>query len=151
MKSGKKTKPLLETLNHRDMPATNGLVTEVRNELLAKMSEHDHKFAELGHKIDSLDHKVNSLDHKIDSLDHKVDSVDHRLSGEIQKLSGKIENLTASVHRSQALMEEQRSENRVVLDGIKLLMQRQDRTDADLKDMSKTLNWLARAKAAPAN
>lgn len=45
------------------------------------------------------------------------------------RLSSKIEGVVAAVHGTQVLMEEQRSENRIVLDGLKLVLDRQDRLE----------------------
>ena len=56
------------------------------------------------------------------SLGAKIDSFRYELKGEIQQV-------LVAVHRTQALMEEQRSENRIVLDGLKNVIERQDRIE----------------------
>jgi hypothetical protein len=39
-----------------------------------------------------------------------------------------------SVHQTQVLMEEQRGENRIVLDGLRTVLDRQDRLESELAD-----------------
>ncbi len=89
---------------HDDLPASVGLVKEVR--------------AELKSDIKSLEHKMES----------------------------KFEQVIAIVHRTQTLMEEQRSENRIVLDGIKALSERHERVDGRLDGFELTLQVLAKVK-----
>ncbi len=95
----------LRKRRHTDLPATIGLVKEVRNELRSE---------------------IRRLDSKIGSLDSKIDSVE-------STLSGKIQEVLVAVHRTQALMEEQRGENRIVLDGLKNLMDRQDHLENEFR------------------
>lgn len=99
---------------HDDLPASVGLVKEVRSELLAAIhSTHQ-----------ELDGKITQLDGRITQLDGRVTGVE-----------GKISEVLAVVHRTQALMEEQRSENRIVLDGLKSVMERQDRMEARMNGL----------------
>jgi hypothetical protein len=84
-------------LRHDDLPASVGLVKEVRNELHSEIS--------------SLENKVTALEHK---------------------MMAKFDESLAVAHRTQVLMEEQRNENRIVLDGLKTVLERQDRLEARL-------------------
>lgn len=93
-----------QNLTHDNVPATVGLVKEVREELRSE---------------------IRSVDHKVDSLEHKLEAVR-------SELKASIEDLKVSVHRTQVLMEEQRGENKIVLDGIKTLIERQDRLEAKI-------------------
>lgn len=79
------------------MPASVGLVKEVRGELLAK--------TDAGFK----------------------------------KIESQMQQMLAQTHRTLALMEEQRSENRIVLDGYKSVMERMDRIKDDQKDLRSAL------------
>jgi hypothetical protein len=103
---------------HDDLPASVGFVKEVRAELIAE--------------IKSVDRKVVSLEHKMESRFERVES--------------RFEQVLAVVHRTQTLMEEQRSENRIVLDGIKNLSERQDRFEDRLDGFERTLQVLVKAK-----
>jgi predicted nucleic acid-binding Zn-ribbon protein len=101
---------------HDDLPATVGLVKEVRAELVAK--------------ITSVDHKIASVD--VEALEQKMES--------------RFEQVLAVVHRTQTLMEEQRNENRIVLDGIKAISERQDRAEERLDGFEPTRHVLVKAK-----
>ena len=65
-----------------------------------------------------------------------VKKVRKELRAEIQgarhELGAKIEKTIVAVHRVEVLMEEQRGENRIVLDGLKLFLERQDRVESTL-------------------
>lgn len=76
---------------------------------------------------------------ELHSLDNKIGSVEKRLDS-------KIDKVLASVHRTQALMEEQRSENKVVLDGLKNVTERQDRVEDEFKDFRQTLQIFIKAQ-----
>jgi len=131
-------------LRHDDLPATVGLVKEVRAELVAKIDSLDHRIDSLDHRIGSLDHRIGSLDHRIGSLDHRIDSLDHKIDSVEHKV-------LSAIHRTQTLMEEQRGENKIVLDGIKSVMERQDRMDGEAKEFRETLQVLVKAKDRTSN
>lgn len=103
-----------QNLTHGNIPASVQLVKEVRDELKAE---------------------IGSLRAEIGSVDAKVDAVRHELGAQIQQV-------LVSVHRTQTLMEEQRSENRVVLDGLKNVTERQDRMEGDIVEIRDTLRTL---------
>ena len=75
------------------MPASVGLVKEVRDELRAG--------------IRWLDHRMGSFEHRMHSFDHKLDSFK-------DELSRQIEGVMAIAHRTQVLVEEQRTETRPI-------------------------------------
>ena len=52
-----------------------------------------------------------------DELRSQIQSLDLKVDAKISGLDSKIENLTAIVHRSVLLAEEQRADNRIVLEG----------------------------------
>ncbi len=97
----------LRELGHKDLPASVGLVKEVRSELIAEI-----RAVKYG------------LEGEIDSL-----------RGEIGCLRGEVHKIKSSIHRCEALIEEQRNEARVVLDGIKNLSERQDRAEDEMKEL----------------
>jgi uncharacterized protein YhaN len=130
----KKSKIDSSKLRHDELPASVGLVKEIRNELLAEIRSLDHKLGSVDHRVDSLDHKVDSLDHKVDSLEHKVDSLEHRMMA-------KFEESLAVAHRTQVLMEEQRNENRIVFDGLKTFIERQNRMETELAEVRQTKRY----------
>jgi len=110
--------PRLKKLTHQNVPASVGLVKEVGNELRSEIRATEHR---LNSKIAAVDSKVVALDSKIVALDSKIESV-----------AAVSEATLVAVHRTQVLMEEQRSENRIVLDGIKGLAERQERLENEM-------------------
>jgi chromosome segregation ATPase len=142
-------------LQHDDMPATVGLVNEVRSEVIAEIRSVHHqldgKISHLDGKISQLDGKISHLDGKISQLDGKISHLDgkiYHLDGRVSQVEGKVEQVLAVVHRTQALMEEQRGENKIVLDGLKSVMERQDRAEGEAKESREILQILVKAKLA---
>ncbi len=113
----KKLNPKEITLDtrHTDLPATVGLVNEVRDEL--KM--------EIKGEVGSLRGEMNTF--KAEMYAFRAET-----RANFSKVDSKLDLLMAAVHRTQALMEEQRSENRIVLDSYKLLWQKQEQIDKSL-------------------
>ncbi|MBI3294985.1 MAG: hypothetical protein HYZ71_09680 [Deltaproteobacteria bacterium] len=70
-----------------------------------------------------------------------VKEVRGELKAEIRSLkkemTAKIEAVLVGVHRTQALMEEQRGENRIVLDGLSTMLDRQDRLEGDVESLKR--------------
>jgi hypothetical protein len=97
VKKNKNPQDINKNLTHNDVPASVGLVKEVREELRSEI---------------------------------------RMIRNE---LGGKIEQVLVSVHQTQVLMEEQRGENRIVLDGLKNVTERQDRMEGDILDIKSTL------------
>ncbi len=92
--------------------------------------------SELRAEIRSLDAKVSSLDAKVDSLEFKMES--------------RFEQVQASIHRTQVIMEEQRSENRIVLDGLKTVLDRQDRLEQENARTRQAIDALSKTAIRPA-
>jgi hypothetical protein len=166
----KKTTPpvkITRLLGHDDVPATVGLVNEVRAELLAEVRSVNFKLASVDGRLKSMDSRFDGIDSRLDGMDSRFDAMDSRfdamdsrfdamdsrfdamesrLGARIDDLDGRIEKVFAVVHRTQALMEEQRGENRIVLDGIKSVMERQERVEEETKEFRETLKIFLRAK-----
>ena len=106
-----KKKSAAKQLTHDNVPATVGLVKEVRKELRAD---------------------IQVLRHEMGSFRHEMGSFRHELGSSRQEVYAKFEQVMVVVHRTQVLMEEQRGENRIVLDGLKTVLERQDRVESVL-------------------
>lgn len=105
-------------MTHKDVPATVGLVMEVRDELKAE--------------IRSEIYGVKKEIHEVKAEIHEVKSEVHGVKAEVHGLKSQMQEVLKSVHHTQVLMEEQRSENRIVLDGLKNMMDRQDRIESEI-------------------
>ncbi len=124
-----KTKPLSpKQLTRRGLPASVGLVEEVRDELKAEIGVFRH---EVKAEIGAFRHEIKAEMH----------SLRHELRGEIQQV-------LVIAHRTQAIVEEQRSENRIVLDGLKNLGERQDRVEEEIILNQDFLRTLRKAMAS---
>src|SRR5436190_1614927 len=110
-------KSTLPTKN-KDLPATAGMLSEVRYELKADLR----------------------------ALDKKVDAVEKKLTSRIDTLESKIEEALSSVHRVQALFEEHRSESRIVFEALQGFMQRMDRIETRQDGMEQVLRRLAQTR-----
>lgn len=59
-------------------------------------------------------------------------ALEHRLNSRLESIEANTQETLASVHRIQVIVEEQRGENRIVLDGLKTLADRQDRLENEI-------------------
>lgn len=104
------------------MPASVGLVSEVRDELVAQIQS---VRTELKGEIQGLRTEV------------KKDIHDFRTEFGVA-----IQQILVASHRTQAIVEEQRAENRVVLDGLHNVNERLDRLEADNVEIHRFLRTL---------
>ncbi len=74
---------------------------------------------------DELKSDIRALDRKIGSIDSRGDS----LESTIKQINVKLEEISVDNHRMHILLEEQNSNNRIVLEGLQALWQRQERIE----------------------
>lgn len=127
----------IKKLTHDSVPASVGLVKEMRREVCARFDSMDARFDSLEARFDGVDARFDSLEARVDGLDTKFTAMIKETEG---RLGSQIKAVVVSVHRTHTLMEEQRSENRIVLDGIKNVLERMDRLGADQRDLRKTVS-----------
>mgnify|MGYP003394285061 CR=1 FL=1 len=122
----------LKNLTHDTAPASVGLVKEVRDELRAEIRAAEHrmnsKFLGLSSQFKGVTSDVKGLESKFVGLESRFDGLESRF----EKMESKMDGVIATSHRTQVLMEEQRGENRIVLDALKTMIDRQDRVEADV-------------------
>jgi hypothetical protein len=100
----------------KDVPATLGMLHIVRDELRSD--------------IRSLEHKMDSRFQKVEGkLAELKTEVKGQLTSEISGLKSAMEKMSSSMHQMQLLVEEQRAENRIVMDGLTNLFSRQERIE----------------------
>ncbi|MBY0469815.1 hypothetical protein K2X30_01515 [bacterium] len=95
-----------------DQPATRKMLRLVRDELRSEIRQLDRK-----------------MDTKFQEFEVKMDA---RFAGQDSKFTGYFEALKADSTRMQLLLEEQNANNRIVLEGLQALWQRQDRIEKRL-------------------
>ena len=124
-----KKKFKLPRVKAADLPATRGMLKGVRDEFLAKMSQLEKtmcgNFKEVDGKFKKVDGKFKKVDARFDKVDARFDKVDARFD----KIDARFDGLEAMVARMGVLAEEQRADNRIVLEGLQVLWERQDRLD----------------------
>lgn len=95
-----------------------------------------------------LEAKFNGLEVKFGALESKMDSkfaaMGARLALQESKFDARFEELLVSAHRTQAIVEEQRSENRIMLEALNGFVHRMDRMEKRLDDHDAVLRSLAR-------
>ncbi len=107
-----KTKPI----KSQDLPTTRGMLDLVRKEL----------------KADNR-----SLSTKMDSRFSEMDSKFCGLESKFSGLESKMDKVLSEVARIGTLVEEQNSNNRIVLEGLTSLWQRQERSEARIEKLEK--------------
>ncbi len=160
----KKVMPLakLSRLRRNDVPASVRLVKEVRNELLfetrsirkeigAAEKRLESKIWSVESKISSVESKlaskISSVDAKVSALASKICSVESKICS----VESKVDSISSTVHGMRVLMEEQRSENRIVLDGIAAVIVRQDRAENEAFEFRKNLAMLMMSQSPAVN
>lgn len=145
--------------SHDDLPATVRLVKEVRSELRAetralgskmdgkfkkvdgRFNEMESRFKKIDARFNEVDARFNRVDARFADIDARFDKVDARFAevdarfdkvdGRFNDMDSNFQLLRADVHRTMVLMEEQRAENRIVLDGLKVVIDRQERIEQE--------------------
>lgn len=112
----------LRSKSHDDLPASVGLVKAIRSELRSEIRA-------VSKRIDSVDKKIDSVEKKIDSVGFSMESRFLSLESRFDATDAKIESGQATTDRMLVLMEEQRSENRIVMDALKTVLDRQERME----------------------
>lgn len=142
MTSKKRTKKIERLTRHDDLPASVGMFKELRAELGSKIASVDLKVDSLDRKIDL---KFDSLDQKFVAFDQRFEAIDYKFDALELKMESKFNEVISAVHGVRVVVEEQRSENRIVLDNLKNLNDRQDRLEIEVKDIRQTVDFLGRA------
>ncbi|MGK5087713.1 hypothetical protein WDW86_09160 [Bdellovibrionota bacterium FG-2] len=116
----KKPEPQLPfAANAKDRPATQGMLQLVRTELKSEMRA---GFSEMDARFNQMDSQM--------SLIHS-----------------KLERTQADVSRIALLVEEQNSNNRIVLEGLTGLWQRQGKVETRVEDVEKFVRSIGRVKS----
>ena len=110
------------TKKAKDIPVTQEMLYEVRGELKSDISC-------LRHEMKSEFKQVNSRFEQIDSRFEQIDSRFEQNESKLEKILSVVHDIQSKVHRTQALVEEQNSRNKYVLDGYAALHERLNRQE----------------------
>lgn len=125
MRKKTQPKPRIPSARNEDQPATRKLVRLVRDELKSDVRA-------LSRKMDSRFDEVSSRFNETESRFAKVDSRFDEIKSLFAKMDSRFDQFEAEHFRAQALLEEQYSNNRIVLEGLQALWQRQTRIEERL-------------------
>jgi chromosome segregation ATPase len=159
MKSSHARKPSLYpiprlTQKTKDLPATQGLVYLVRNEMRSNFQEFraetQSEFKKVEARFKKVGARFNEIDARFNQIDARFNQVDARFS----ELEARIDQVLAAVHqvagevaRIGVLVEEQNTKNSVTLEGHTGLAQRQDRLEVRVTEVERLVKVVARGRS----
>ena len=127
-----------------DQPATRRMLSLVRSELKSDIKALGQKMgaqigalrtdmgAQMGVLRADMDSQTSGLRAEIGGL--RTETAKHMggLRAEIGGLKAEVSEIRSEIHASRLLFEEQNANNRIVLEGLQALWQRQDRIEKDV-------------------
>lgn len=139
MMKKKKTKIRIPSAKSEDQPATRKMLTLVRDELRSDIrvlgKKTDSEFQIVKSDIKDLKSDVETLKSDVKTLkaDVKTLKADVRvIKSDVGELKVGFQKLESAYFRMELLFEEQNANNRIVLEGLQALWQRQDRLEQRL-------------------
>ena len=134
----------------KDIPVTQEMLFEVRDELTFKISaletsvmgeintlslrtdlrfqQVDWRFEKLEARMDALEVRMDDIEQRMERLEQRMENLEHRmehLEKRMDRLESKIDLMRSEIHRIALLVEEQNSRNKFVLDGYAQIHRRQ--------------------------
>ena len=117
-----------------ELPVTRAMLGAVRTELLERI---DQAKSELRAEIQQVRAEVHELRAEV-----------HELRAEVQSMKADIHGMRADIARMTLLFEEQNARNKVVLDALMAVIDRQARVEQRMDQVEETVRGLAAAHAA---
>ena len=102
----------------------------------------DARFGKVDAEFKRIDARFGDVDAGFKRIDAQFGSVNARFNS----LDGDIADIKSMFHQSMLKFEEQRSENRVVLEALHGLAQRQDRVESEVVEVRDLVRSMAKAK-----
>jgi chromosome segregation ATPase len=134
------------TSRSKDLPASQGMLHLVRSELKADIrglhSEMNSRFDQVDARFNQIDARFNQIDSRFKQMDSKFSQMDSKFN----QMDSKFEQVLSAVARVGTGVEEQNSRNRVVLEGLTGLWQRQDRLETRVDKVESTVRSIARPR-----
>jgi tetrahydromethanopterin S-methyltransferase subunit G len=137
--SQQKTSDFKYTPHSKDLPATQGMLHLVRTEIKAEMKA---GFRQIDSRFDLINSKFNENDSRFSQIDSRFNQIDSRFN----QMDSKFEQVLSEVARVGLLVEEQNSRNRVVLEGLTGLWQRQERVEVRVDNVESLVRSITRPK-----
>jgi chromosome segregation ATPase len=174
MKRKPKTTEFNYSPKDKDLPATQGMLWLVRSELRAdyrgirsetsagfkqvdsKHSQFDARFKEIDARFNEVDARFNEVDARFKEVDARFDRVDARfdqmearfnqIDARFDTMDSKFERVLSEISRIGLIVEEQNARNRVVMEGLTGLWQRQDRVEKRVDLVEETVQSISKPR-----
>jgi len=114
-----------------EVPITRAMLSEVRTELLER--------------IDQAKHELKAEIHGLKGEVHEVKAGLHQVEARLHGVEAGLHGMRAEMARMATLLEEQNSRNKVVLDALVSVLDRQDRVERRMGKVEDTVLGLAAA------
>lgn len=152
----------------KDLPATRGMLFEVRDELKnefrglerrieARFKDHDANFKNIDARFNEVDARFNKIDARFNEIDARFNEVDarfnriderfDRVDARFERLESAITDLTAKVHYMGVCFEEQRADNRATFEYLQGFRELWQNHEDRIFDVEESMRWLAKTKA----
>jgi|GEM_PF-4300609 chromosome segregation ATPase len=113
------------------------------DQMEARFAEMDHRFEQIDARFAEMDLRFAEIDARFERLETKMDLKFEQMRAENLSLFNEI---LSKIHQTHALIEEQEARNRVVMEGLTQLFERQERCEAKVDEFEKSLSLLASLK-----
>jgi chromosome segregation ATPase len=104
----------------------------------------DSRFKSIDAQFKSIDARFKGIDSRFDDMESRFEGIDSRfdkMDFRFQEMTGRFDSLIEEIRtdhiRTQMLLEEQHSNNRIVLEGLQALWQRQERIEKAIPGLAK--------------
>ena len=120
-------------------------------EIDARFDSIDARFAEIDARFAGIDARFTEIDAKFAGIDARFAEIDARFDRLEAKIDEKFAEILAVVHRTLAIVEEQKSENRIMYEHLQGLTQRVDHVELRQNSTDEILRELVRSNATRRN
>lgn len=127
-------------IKSEDMPVTQSVLNEFRQEIKHDMTSIKLEVKQVESHLKQVESHLKQVESQVKQVEHQVKQVESQVKQVESRLESKIETVLSVVHRTHALIEEQNSRNRYVLDGYTSLNDRLDNHENEIQNIKKTLD-----------
>lgn len=124
----------------KDLPATRGMLWLVRTELKEEMNA---GFHQVGSAIAKISVEIGRMSSEMSQMRSDMSQMRSELKSEMSQLSSEMKSELA---RQGVLIEEQRADNRIVLEALTGQAQRQDRLERRMDEVENTVRSIAKVR-----
>lgn len=126
-------------LRVKDVPVRLEHLHEVRDDLRGNLRSFE---VRMDSKFKQIDSRFEQIDSRFQQGDSKFKQVDLRFDELKLHMDSKFEKIMSEIHQMKALMEEKNERNKVVMDGLNVIFEHQDRVENRVDEFDKKLSDL---------